>query len=288
MFMRNKARLFNQLFGRLVLTAFLSGCGVSQHFVIESPEKKSIELPIDLSEDYPFVTVNVQGHDIPLLLDLGGFSTIAFGDSILSTLKVEYTGSRSFSDAYGTSFKVRNYVIPSAEIGGLKLKNIEATEIKYNQNMSARAKNGYIGIGFLKKFKKVIFDYPNRKMILLQEEALPSEYQSIAWSSHAMSGSGDVHSKVIIDGKEVEFLWDTGASYSVIHREVTAPDKIRPFENMEAYTATSMKTGNTELGPNDFILLDFSEPDVDGIIGHNYFAKHKVLIDFENRTIGVN
>jgi len=269
----------------LALSVSLFSCAPRQHFEIINPSANIVEIPIDLTSGAPLVTVTIEGKNIPLLLDLGGFSTISLTDSILNLLQPEYTGKkREFVDAFGQAFTVRDYILPECTVGSLTLKNIEATEDKFNQRVPTGAKNGYVGLGFLSHFT-VILDYPAKKLVLIKEgESLPKEYQNIEWSFEKFWGMG-VRSHLVIDGEEKEFVWDTGASHSIIRSDAVKRERIANESGRPMFYANNLEAGTDLIGPLDFIVLDFDEPKVDGIIGHNFFEKHVVIINFDTKKV---
>ena len=254
--------------------------------------KQAYSLPLELSQDYATVHVTIEGKQIPLLLDLGGFSTIALSDSVLSTLSVKFAGTRSYDDAYGNSHKVRNYVVPSAELGTLRLENIEGTEQHTDLARPGRVPTGYLGIRFLRSFARVIFDYPHSRLILLRDTVLPADYRALRWTSIPYYGD-EVRSHASMDSVDLEFLWDTGASHSVLTNKafnrVKQNRKKALGENggYLFYEADRLQIGALETGPLSLVLLDLPEPGVDAILGHNFFGDHIVMIDFESSTIGI-
>ena len=268
----------------LILTA---SCGVQQTFTVDHSSSTTYILPLDLSDGFPHVMLEVGGHRIPALLDLGGFTTIALSDSILNFVEHRITGSRSVDDAYGNTYSARNYVLPKVRIGDLNVRDIEGTEVKHAVEPRSYAKNGYLGWQFISKFKRVILDYSRSRVILSNDESMPNDYRDLHWITTAFRDKGGAVSNVQLNGVEAEVWWDTGANWCIVDPSLTLPKVDRSYQGNRQFVSPHVRMNGSDLGQLDFYPLDLSGPGTDALIGHNFFAKFIVMLDLERKEISV-
>lgn len=268
-----------------IVISVLLGCAPTQHITI-LPTSGFTELDLIFRDAGPIVDLRIGEKKIPVLFDLGGFSTISLTESVLSQLPVQFTGgTRKFSDAYGQVFTTRDYIIPECSLGGIQLRDIEATEDKFNQHITDEAQNGYLGLGVLRHFQ-IILDYQRHKAVLWQGDTLPPQYASMEFSYQPFTH--EMQSSLIIDDEKREVEWDTGANVSLIKTNDVPKGRLANIDGRQLFIANNLEAGGDLIGSLDFVVLDFNEPPVDAIIGHNFFAKHVVFLDFAKKRIGIN
>ena len=90
-----------------------------------------------------------------------------------------------------------------------------------------------------------------------------------AWNGEAVSKAGT-------DVGELTFVWDTGAPMSFIQAKLGL-----------ASTKTLLLAGR-DFGPLQLRSMAFVQPEgVDGFIGYDFFAQHRVCIDFPGRAFWI-
>lgn len=273
------------LYFLLVQIVFLTSCKVSQQATID-PNATHVTIPLTFAQGIPYLEMEIQGKQIPLKLDLGGFSTIALSDSLLRSMDLVITGSRTSNDAFGNRHTVRDYVIPEARIGGIALSSVEGSEDK-SYLAPDKAGNGYLGYGLISKFKRVVIDYPAKQLTLSWDGSLPARFSGKEWTTIPFDDKGGVVAPMTLDGKELSFWWDTGANFSIIDPDLAIADRTRRQSNVSIYTPAQISLGGREMRPTEFLALELAGPGEDGLIGHSFFNQHVVLIDFETSTISV-
>jgi hypothetical protein len=83
--------------------------------------------------------------------------------------------------------------------------------------------------------------------------------------------------KAEIDRGQATVWCDTGAPMSVLSNQV---NKMQFGSGSNAAQSIRLILGVTDFGPWRFEIWNISLPGFDGFIGHDFFAKHVVCIDF--------
>ena len=90
--------------------------------------------------------------------------------------------------------------------------------------------------------------------------------------------NGEPVAKAKTDIGELTFVWDTGAPMSLI-QAATA--------NGRAVTKTFV-LGDRDFGPQPLRSVTFVQPEgADGFIGYDFFARHKVCVDFPGQAFWI-
>ncbi len=232
-----------------------------------------------------YLDVTIADKTFPVFLDLGHFSTLSLTDSVLATLPISFVGGKtSSSDAFGATVHSRNYVIDTCRIGNLECTAMEGTEFGNTAASPAAGSGGCLGSSFLKAFN-VVFDYPNHRLVLMKDTALPAEYLHYHWSytPYYESNGNCITTDVTIRGKKRSLLWDTGASFSVIHPDVVGASDTE----QSVLEVDSIGLAGRHFGAIPFVTLAFQEPEADGLIGHNFFFDHAIYLNRVSHTLAI-
>ncbi|HKS15993.1 MAG TPA: hypothetical protein VJU16_01705 [Planctomycetota bacterium] len=246
-----------------------------------------VRIPLILERGLPWVDVRIGERTLRLLVDLGGFDTVALSPASLEGMHVTWTGrTRTTYSAMGRMASAREYELPSMVLGGVVFNAVRGTEDVLQGEERPANRAGYIGLGLLQRFNLVI-DYPERELVLLWPDvAPPPDYDVPSWPSTEFgAGVNGVISTVVVDGSPRRLVWDTGASHCVLKSGLQGA---APKEGKHpVFTAKRFEVGGRDLGPVELVLLDFKQPPADGFIGYSFFAKHAVHVDFRKRRLAV-
>lgn len=262
---------------------------------IESPERPPsgesgfVRIPLVLDRGMAWIDVAIAGRSFRLLLDLGGFDTVALSPESLEGMEVSWTGrTRTTFSAMGDVARAREYVLPPMELGGVVFRDLRGTEDLLRGEKRAVKRTGYLGLGLLQRFNLII-DYPARELVLLWPGVSPpAEYRVEEWpSTEFASGVNGVVGTVEIDGERRRLVWDTGASHCVLKSGLQRSAPTRKEGDYSVCTPRSFEVGGHEFGPVEFFLLDFKQPPADGFIGYSFFGKHAVFVDFRSHRLAV-
>jgi hypothetical protein len=178
------------------------------------------------------------------------------------------------------------FIISSLKIGKLEFRNLNGTE----ELRSAIKEDGIIGNQLLKKFN-VMFDYKAERMILYPLNSYPDEIKNDNWTKINIGHNNIgliLSCRTNLTEKELMFCLDTGVgsiengkTYGIIRPN--ALDKAKG--NGESVNVQKFIVDGNNLAPFDFKFIDFLIPSIDGFLGHNFFVKYKVLIDFNNNLL---
>ena len=84
----------------------------------------------------------------------------------------------------------------------------------------------------------------------------------------------------------MRMAWDTGSTYSLVQRRVTVERMLALQDGR--YTTGSLLLESHQLGPHRMIALDLDGvPELDGVLGANFFARHRVCFDHRRLIVSV-
>lgn len=285
----------------LRLIIILLMCWVS--FVTLAFANAIYEIPIQMINGLPTIDVIVNGKKINLVVDFGGRNTISLNRQVVNQpLEAPiYTGVvKKNIDAAGNLYDVDEVVFQHIDLNGLTLSYVVGTTFSQhwglylsedNENYSheftreQENTNGIIGIDLLANHS-VLLDYKENKIILCDKN-LPQKYSNLTWKQGLLKLDNQ---GIIFDGKingvNGSFLIDTAATVSFIRKIFL--DKKLNTNTQSKVTQHDILLNNNDLINVSFYIYDFEEPEVDGIIGHDFLMKHLVYLDFHNNQIYIH
>lgn len=268
----------------VLLFLLLSGCATSEQLELAPSSAKSWTLPVRFAFNLPVVDVRIGGSTVPVVVDTGSNGTIWLAPEAARRVGVKFTGASScYYDAHGNKFSARSYVIPECSLDGIQLREVEGREFASAAEGDPKIQ-GIIGLGVLRHFC-VIFDWPHAAMELSTGGLSGREkFRSVPmrWTGYGIVTPAGV------DGGEFSFVWDTGASVSILKIGRVAESLLRKHEGHLLYPAQRVRIAQADLGSLDFVVQDLDQPPGDGIVGANFFMRHRVLLDLEAGVLGVD
>ena len=274
----------------------------SSTFSFDVPSQfESTEVPIyftseDNSPSYAYIDLLVNEVKLRLFIDTGhGYGTVSLPPTVLSELDVIYTSvTKENHDFKGQKYNSQQYLIPKIRIGSLVLNQLAGYEFfsRYDDT------HGLIGLAFLNQFN-VLIDYPNRKFGLYRKDFYPDYLKSPIWTKVQLVPPLSLPVKLKNYEETFTFCLDTGViavdkekhSYGTIRSESEFGQLVQQKETVEPdpmdadilgkFSSNQLRTScNYPLIPMDFMLVDYEYPKRDGFLGHNFFSKYSVFIDF--------
>jgi hypothetical protein len=263
----------------------------------ESPEHGQRELagstdriPIELHENLaPVLVANVDGIGVRLQFDLGDRTPLVLQQSVLDAIKAVPTGEISRLQGTDGVFEVPMFKVARVQIGAAVFTNVvarlDAPRPGYQPVQFAQ---GFLGNGLLKSYE-VVLDYPDQAITLIarRSENSPGTCRGTAvpFSAASPKWRGEPVTQADTDLGRLTLWWDTGAPVSVLRKSLTKA--ARPESSGDTLTTKRFALGSGDFGPWKFEIWDLSLPGFDGFIGHDFFAKHVVCIDFPGNRIVV-
>lgn len=259
----------------------------------------SYTIPIDLSKNTPLVEAKVGKETVYLSFDSGTYTSLIVKNDILKNNSdiVRFTGKYKHSiDASGKKQSNPEFELQKIFLGsyqaekilghiytpwGLSVSSDDGSTNGENQKNN-KTKDGVFGLDLLKN-KHLIIDYPNKKLIILPEDRLPEPYASLKWDPCKQHiDSNGVVMEGIFKGKRGRFLLDTGATGSFLK-----PSFLRSKKNIKNITDNFKTNKGIDLGKIKFHLYEFVEPQVDGVLGYDFFHDKKIHIEIAVRELPV-
>ena len=243
-------------------------------------------LALELHENLaPVLTAKVDGAQVQLQFDLGNAHALVLHQGVLDSIKAVPTGQSSKLQGMDGFFEAPLYKVARVEIGTQVFTDVIALlDIPRKGYEPSNIAQGFLGPGLLKPYQLVL-DYQQQAMTLIR----PSDTRSSAACEGIVvpfsSGwRGEPVTKAKLDRGEATLWWDTGAPVSVVSTEFA--NKLQFDTGSSAVESTRLILGATDFGPWRFEIWNISLPGFDGFIGHDFFAKHVVCIDFpQNRAV---
>ncbi|MCS5707956.1 aspartyl protease family protein [Candidatus Berkiella cookevillensis] len=252
---------------------------------------------LNISHYIPLITGQIEEKEIKLLFDTGSNAPLILNDKILQNLNtVTKTGrTRKSIDSSGKITSTDEVIIPKLTLSSMTIPCINTYSyqpwgLKFSPDKTTNTKeegliadnfheqqDGIIGINLFSN-KKIIIDYSNQRIIIFDHDAIPSPYNKKKWQKMSYQSSSEslVISGKINNLKAATFLLDTGATASILKPTILG--------NIDQ-NLVSLNFNNFKLEDHFFHNIEFQEPQVDGILGYNFFNTTLVLIDLVNQNI---
>lgn len=242
------------------------------------------ELELDIRDRLSYVTVPVAGVPLRLMVDLGGFAAIALTTDELARVTVTPRDGKIVSlNAAGEKVAARRFSVPSLAMGALPMNDVDGIELVYSgtPGTTPPERNGYIGLGLLRDYL-VVVDYPRRRLRLHRGgDAIALKRECGDTTFRIALGHGFVQSTAHLPFGPRSFIWDTGATTNLL-RPAALPPGVAGTSVDDGPPVLDLRDVVVEdrtLGAMPFRVFDFSAPDVDGYLGFDVFARHRVCFD---------
>jgi hypothetical protein len=263
----------------LIASLFALACAAAE---------RPIVLPIRLIGNFAIVTANIDGNEVPLVLDTGNSASVALTQAVLDRVKALPTGDSSKGmDAKGNVIKYPKFRIPRFQIGTAVFTDVIAELDVHDPSYQATqvSQQGFLGTSLLKAYR-VVLDYRHRRITLLPSGSVNSGSTTCSGPSVPFSTAwhGEPAAEAEIDLGRLTVWWDTGAPTSMLGKRFT--DASRSQLSGDTVTSKRLAFGGTDFGPLQFAVEDLAlPPGFDGFIGYNFFAGHVVCFDFPEKRI---
>lgn len=248
-------------------------------------------VPLQIHNGFAIFTAKVDGKALPLVFDLGGDFYLTLSESALSGLNTTPLGQTyAFSDAKGNILQSPMFKVHRIEIGEVAFTDVIGHVATSHPTYQAQTdgREGMIGAPFLQKYK-VVLDYMRREMTLLPGASAVSGGDGCAGVEVPFlpEWQGSAVTKATTDAGELTLVWDTGAPFSMI-RKGRVQESGRKTENV-VLNNVKFELAGVNFGPLQLRVFDYVEPaGTDGFIGHTFFERNVVCIDFPRNRLFVS
>lgn len=256
-----------------MLFGALAWCGAVA--VCQADAGPEATISLRLQQGRPFVDVAINNVPVSLLLDFGGYDTIALNKADAEKAGVEANNSsRSFSSFDGKRHSSFGTHIKVAAVGGAIFREIDGSIL-------GGEGNSYLGAGLLAK-KLVVFDYLGNEVRLYQSGDAAALYRECGNDTFPVDVRRGVYQTYLrVGGKTLTAAFDTGANYSVVRPSwlnLEATEYV-PGSSPKIHEFRNMRINNSNIEQLNAALIEFKGPPADIVLGGNFFSNRRVCLD---------
>jgi predicted aspartyl protease len=277
------SKKLNHLLWPLLLLLCLLGC--------QSPERtrpadivKAYEpIPIDADASHIIVDVQIGDRKYPFLLDTGCTNTIYD-----ERLREKLGKSIGHGELIETGQQIQTFKSIDAYISGINMRDeakIACMDLSEVSNKLSADIYGVVGMSFLRG-RRIVIDKANGTVRLEKKGAQICKSWGKGWEIH----NRNKYPYVYIDEMKEEFLIDTGDSSSgalnkrvfrkVMLHEGLSPRTCSSFTIAGTIRQRHIRTIRIRILGMEYNSMEFSEKERKCVIGLEFLARHKVLLDF--------
>jgi hypothetical protein len=242
---------------------------------------ESVTVPLQFDGDFPVIIVRINGHKVPMTIDLMQVAPVFLMQSAVDEIKpVVAVDNHAAADAPADS-AAPLIKIQHIEIGGMMFSNVNGyIHVRAPATQTSTTPQGVIGLPLLRSFK-VILDYKHKSITFIRNSGSAGESDGCSGTTVPFipEWHGAPVTKAFTSLGDLVLVWDTGAARGVM-RKKTADDLHATVSN-QIVSLPHLNFGTADLGAMDFHVVDYIQlPGTDGFIGDDFFANHVVCIDF--------
>jgi predicted aspartyl protease len=287
-------------------TALLASIALlSTQAIADCKLRSPAELPVTLIGLHPLITVQVDGRDVPVVLDTGAMFNLLSYDAAtkLHLPLISQRGRVVIAGVGGSSRTLSALAVAVLGLGAVRVADAEF--IISGAAIGSAA--GFIGNSTLKEFD-VDYDLAGRRVKLLRasgcdDVALPDWARSQPHSVADNEGDGGPPTILgYVNGVEMRVEFDTGASTSILDIRAAARAGVTPksagavpggdvygvgHSNMKTWVVpiSSIKIGEEEIHITHLRIGDLSLPRVNLLLGTDFFLSHQVYFSNSQQKI---
>jgi predicted aspartyl protease len=256
-----------------------------------SSAAQPIRLPITLLGSNPVTTITVGDRSVQAIVDTGGGGSVTLSKALIDGAGgVKLPETRSSNDALGRESINYLYRVPRVNIGGQDFKDLVVLQALDHPTGSGPAVPGAIGRELLAKYF-VVVDYAAGWITLWPPGSRNTDCgRAPMRMESAENDAGLAVGEFETPAGRIRLLFDTGAQYSIIAE--TFADQLRlptiARGQTRFYQAERFSAAGQALGPLEFVILPVKPPaGAQGFLGVNFFANHRVCLDYRRKEIRV-
>ncbi len=243
--------------------------------------KDYVAVPLNTQTGLPTLQASVSGKPVTLILDLGGYKGIALTPAALSKLDVTYDSQvESWRNSEGQVFTAKLFAAPDVKIGDQSVGSVDGIEY----STTTPGVDGYVGFAVLRNFTLVL-DYPHNELRIYPPASAAAEKECGMTNPISFEVvSGVVQSKVGTDDGDLIFQWDTGASENVLRPSAI---NLNPDTEISSHIFNRFSLGTKDFGRTRIPLREFVAPNVDGVLGTEFFGAKIICLNFTKKIAAI-
>lgn len=237
-------------------------------------EPQMIRIPLEFSNEFPILKVEIEGTTHALILDLGGSCELALKPSVLDAISAkERVGSRQIMDLDGQKHTVLKYLLQRVWIQNGQI--IHAIAEQDDRILQANI-SGRIGRNTLQT-RNLLLDFSRSLFLILKNS------EDLKTENYSISDFQEVPFTPTRWGAVFSIETDFGTKRFFINT-AAARSGIRDLQEKNGRVETlRFKIGRVDLGNTDLEIVNITSNinDVDGYLGVDFFMKNVVFLDFQ-------
>lgn len=223
--------------------------------------------------DYPFVTAEFQGQNIPLAVRIGSRFPLSLRKETLDKIDKQPHGTVVRHTFDGGQYEALSFLIPEIKIGSLNLKNIIASQ-------TLGEDSDILGKFFGEEFN-LLLDFPHSRIIacdsfakLEAKNLVEKDWLRIPFN---ISPSGPIFD-VNTDFGKCSLVINTASTRGCIRSSLVAPES--------SPVSLPIFLGEESFGKATFQPAHFPDglSDIDGFIGMDFLKRHAIYLDYASKT----
>lgn len=241
----------------------------------------AIILPLTFDGGNVYVAARIDDTPLRLIVDTGGKGGLQLTAATLSKVHVAMSPeTETRTDALGHQYQGFRFEVDELVVDDATFRSV-AGFVRGEADggiTGGLPADGLLGMEFLRPYV-ARFDYGSSTLTLFhanEEKAVAAactghqvpvfEHPLRFWSSEMSTDHGPLR-----------LVWDSGATYSMIAAESARARSMPILDDL--YQTVTLKSGGSEFGPLDFVVLDLHVPGVDALLGYNFFQRHIICFD---------
>lgn len=253
-----------------------------------------IELPLTFERNVPVVHLNIDGRDVPFVLDTGASDALYLTVAESAAIKgVKETGQKVKSvDLSGKVSEVPEIQVDALRINDMAfgpLKGRIRTDWGISDGNSGAPKISVLGLSFFGD-RKVLLDFPGQRVVVWAPSSLPAEAGE--WAGLPFTrGKEGIRIELASSLRRYRMVLDSASTVSLVKRTSVPPDE--PLNECDVqmqpgFPCRSLNLTLPSTGAPVFAPMLLSLPEVfpsDGIVGREFFDQYSVVLDLSRDLI---
>ena len=211
-----------------------------------------VTIPIQIVKGFPVLIARIADRDMPLLFDLGGYEHITLTQEAMRVGGVVplHDGAHTWKDAKGNLIEAPRFTVKELRLGDAVFREVNGHVAEFDASFPTipLGNAGHIGTALVRPYK-VLLDYGGGTMTLI-----PGDYDDARAGNAGCRGAvvpfapgfeDEPVSRVKTDLGTLTFVWDTGASTSVIRRDLVAAPAAESPRRIPSAARTSSWAAST-------------------------------------------